>query len=71
MYIRYATEKDICNELAKYKKGDHVVTLTEIRSAEGIIEAGTRLQIIDVNVADNCFLPLDIARNKIDEYVAP
>lgn len=71
MYIKFATEEDICKALAKYKKGDHVVTLKEIRNKNGIIEANTELQITDVRIPKDVFLPLDIPQSRLTKYVVP
>lgn len=71
MYIEFATEEDICEALAKYKIGDHVVTLKDIQTANGMIEANTELQITEVCVPKDVFLPLDIPQSRLIEYVAP
>lgn len=71
MYIKFATEEDICKALAKYKIGDHVVTLKDIRTANGMIEANTELQITEVCVPKDVFLPLDIPHSQLMKCVAP
>lgn len=69
MFIPYADEKMLCNTLAEYKIGDIVSTLINIRTKEGIIEAGTKVKITDIKLNTKIITP-QIPTNEINKYVS-
>lgn len=69
MYIQYADDKTLCNSLAKYKVRETVIALSDINCDGGIIEKNTKLQITQIRINPNIFIP-KILENKLNEYVS-
>lgn len=69
MYIQYADDKTLCNFLAKYKVRETVIALSDINCDGGVIEKNTKLQITQIRINPNIFIP-KILENKLNEYVS-
>ena len=69
MFIPYIDETTLCNKLAQYRIGDTVITLSNIKHKDGIIEAGTKLIITNIRLNPKIPIPR-ILVNSIDEYEA-
>lgn len=69
MYIQYADDKTLCNSLAKYKVRETVIALSDINCDGGVIEKNTKLQITQIRINPNIFIP-KILESKLNEYVS-